>query len=153
MLCCRMRNREQFWTYDGQAARPSPHPGPHGGFSSSWGADAEGAPRCWANRVRSQGPLPGRPQTSAWLWAWEKKKRLWWSHIQTIAGAKWEASGTPTFRGNGGLLRWHLIIFSHSRSSPGTRFLFLEEPLFADCEEGNTQELLLAATCFGKHWM
>lgn len=50
-----------------------------------------------------------------------------------------------------GLLRWHLIIFSHSRSSPGTWFLFLEEPLFVDCEEGNTQELLLAATCFGKH--
>lgn len=50
-----------------------------------------------------------------------------------------------------GLLRWHLIIFSHSHSSPRTRFLFLDKPPFADCCEGNTQEELLAVTCFGKH--
>lgn len=40
MLSCWVRNLEQFWTYDGRAARPSPCPGPHGGCSFSWGADA-----------------------------------------------------------------------------------------------------------------
>lgn len=38
-------------------------------------------------------------------------------------------------------------------TSPRTWFLFLEEPPFADCREGNTQEELLAVTCFSKHWM
>lgn len=65
-----------------------------------------------------------------------------------MPGVKREASGTPTMNG---LLRRYLIISIVPAAPSRTGFLFLEETPFADCHEGNTQEELLAVTCFSKH--
>lgn len=121
-----------------------------------WGRPAQTqtrkeTPWCCVIPARPRVPLPECPQTSV---CGLQKRRNSFNKATFKIEQVWsrKPQELPLFKGMG-LLQWHWIIFSHSHSSPRTQFLFLDKPPFAACCEGNTQEELLAVTCFSKHWM
>ena len=90
----------------------------------------------------SKPPLPG---------LWERRNSFKEAITQTLQVWSEKPQEAPLSKGAGNSYgTWYSGI---DAAPPRTRFLFLEEPPFADCHAGNTQEALLAVTCFSKHWM
>lgn len=82
---------------------------------------------------------------------WEKRNSFKEAIPQTLQVWSEKPQEAPLFKGAGNSCgTWYSGIHA---APPRTQFLFLEEPPFADCHAGNTQEALLAVTCFSKHWM
>lgn len=155
MVCCWTGKPEQFWTSDTARlvyvltalvlTEPSaPTLGAEGGARLQRQRSGR---RCWDTGHLRSIPRPppvcaARERRNSFNEAISKIQQVWSRTCQEL----------PLFKRRGYFSGTGLYSIIHA-APPRTRFLFLEEPPFADCREGNTQEELLAVTCFSKHWM